>query len=498
MSRVGAAWRWLEDHPAKALLLCLGLVVVLRIPFLSMPLESDEGGYLMVARQWDGPGDSLYTDQWVDRPPVLFLFFKVVVWLGADPIVVRLVGVALALIGTTAAWFAGRTVNGPRGAVAAAVVSAAVGSMFAIDGYALTGEGIAGALVMVSAALILHARYAAQTLQVGLAAASISGVTAAMAILTKQNFLDAALFAVALLLTGARRTWRLAVAFAVGLAIPAAATVAWAIGDDGPGLSPLWVAMFRFRRRSLDVIADASSAAPIERLRILLVLFVVTGLAALVVQLVIAARRASGMRALRVALVVWLGYDVVSIGIGASWWTHYLLQLTSVLAIGAALATRVPRAELLARLPIVYATAASIVSAVVGVGLLATGHAKNANDETVAAFLREASDPDDSVVLAYGAPNVIEQSGLTTPYRYSWSLPMRARDPQLKEFVRVLSGPEAPTWLVEIGDFDWWGIDTGAFAAVRASDYRVVATVCGHDIYLRDGLTRSLPETPAC
>jgi hypothetical protein len=147
---------------------------------------------------------------------------------------------------------------------------------------------------------------------------------------------------------------------------------------------------------------------------------------------------------------------------------------------------------------VLWAVVASAASAIVGVALMVTGHAKNANDEVVGSFLRDASEPGDSVVMAYGAPSVIEQSGLSTPYRYSWSLPMRTRDPHLTRLVDTLTGPNAPTWLVEIGDFDWWGIDTPAFRSVRAQDYRVVASVCGHDVYLHDGLERDLPPIPSC
>jgi hypothetical protein len=100
--------------------------------------------------------------------------------------------------------------------------------------------------------------------------------------------------------------------------------------------------------------------------------------------------------------------------------------------------------------------------------------------------------------VAYGAPDLIWKARLHTPYRYSWSLPMRGRDPHLTLLVRVLQGPEAPTWIVEIGDFDWWGIDTTAFREIRQRDYHVAATVCGHDIYLRNGVTRDKPPVPTC
>jgi 4-amino-4-deoxy-L-arabinose transferase-like glycosyltransferase len=501
MRRRGAAetvWLWLEARPVRALACFLGLTVLLRVWFLNFPLESDEGGFLMVAAQWHGKGSALYTDQWVDRPPLLLLVFKLADILGGHPVVVRLLAIAFALMTTTAAWWAGRVINGRRGAVAAGLVAASVGSMFAIDGYALTGECIAGAFVMTSCALILHAKYAKVTPRIGIVLALGAGVAASAAFLTKQNFVDAALFAFALLVFKPHKTWRMMIAYAVGVAIPVLITGAWAVSNQGPGLYKLWVALFRFRQRSLNVIEDATLAAPLERLKWLGVLFIVTGLFLLAWQLLLAARRVDGRHSLRIALVAMLVYDVVSILVGASWWSHYLLQLTAVLSMGAALATKrkAPRRQTHYAPVIVMTTA--VISTVIGIAMGISGNPKGGHDEIVGDFLRTASDPGDSVVLAYGAPSVIEVAGLSTPYRYSWSLPLRTRDPKLKDFVSVLRGPDAPTWLVEIGDFDWWGLDTPDFDAVRADRYHVVATVCGHDIYLRNDLHRSLPSEPAC
>ena len=165
---------------------------------------------------------------------------------------------------------------------------------------------------------------------------------------------------------------------------------------------------------------------------------------------------------------------------------------------GAALATR--RRVSVARVHVAptLAAALSVLAALVGLTMAAFDWAPGYDDVAVSAYLKDASAPRDTVVLAYGAPNIIWQSGLTTPYRYSWALPVRARDPHLNVMVTTLTGSNAPTWLVEIGTFSWGGLDTHAFQRVRATDYHRVATVCGHAIYLHDGLQRRLPPVPAC
>jgi 4-amino-4-deoxy-L-arabinose transferase-like glycosyltransferase len=496
--RLVALWTWLDRHPRRALAICLITAAAMRLPFVDAPLGDDEGGFLMVAGQWHGRGDALYTNQWVDRPPLLLLVFKLAYLLGASFPVVRLVGLVLGSVLIVAAWYAGAAIGGARGAVAAAAVATCISPLYLLSGFQLTGELIAGSFVMVSCALVLQAMYGGRSTRHAVLLAFFAGIFASFAFLTKQNFIDAGVFAAVLLCVESYRAWRLLVSGLAGLILPLLVTVLWANSADGPGLSRLWVAIFKFRKHSLRIIEHGSLAAPLERLKWMVVLFVATGMLFLVCQLVVAVRKSENSYGLRIALVVMLLYAVLSIGAGASYWSHYLLQLVPVLAMGAALATRRTRRWLGGYAVVTYCLLASVLTALFGIETLASGHEGDRPHEIMADYLREGSEPGDSVMLAYGSPSVIEMSGLSTPYMYSWSLPIRARDPHLTSFVNTLDGRNAPTWLVEVGDFDWWGLDTTPFKIARADRYRVVATVCGHDFYLHDGLTRTLPPTPAC
>ena len=83
------------------------------------------------------------------------------------------------------------------------------------------------------------------------------------------------------------------------------------------------------------------------------------------------------------------------------------------------------------------------------------------------------------------------ESGLVSPYPYLWSLPTRVRDPRLELLTRTLSGPRAPTWVVEWNDFDSWGLDRHhRLAAVVRRRYHRVASLCGHEVYLLDSRRR--------
>jgi hypothetical protein len=55
----------------------VALVALVRGTYVLRPLQRDEGGYLLTARQWHTGGEFLYGDYFVDRPPLLMLIFKV-------------------------------------------------------------------------------------------------------------------------------------------------------------------------------------------------------------------------------------------------------------------------------------------------------------------------------------------------------------------------------------------------------------------------------------
>jgi hypothetical protein len=493
-----SAWSWLERHPVKGLVGALVMSALLRAPFLGRPLSFDEGGFLMVARQWDGAGSALYGDQWVDRPPLLLLIFKAADWLGGSAVTLRLFALVFAAVMIVSAWWAGKVINGPKGAVAAAFVAAMVGANVSLDGVGLTGETMAGAFVMLSCALTLQARYDAKTPQTGVLLALFAGVVAALACLVKQSFIDAGVFALVLLGLKLHKTWRLLVAGTIGVAIPLFVTTVWARSDEGPGLVRLWTAVVRFRQRAYAVVEDTTSTAPVEHPDLLLLLFVVAGMAFLGAQMLVAVLSVHARRSLRVAVVVMLAYGVAGVLLGGSWWRHYLLQLVPVLALGTAIATQRSAQRFRSHAATTYAVAASVVTAIVAAATHLNVTSGDLSDEAVADYLKAASEPTDSVIVAYGSPSIIQRSGLTTPYRYSWSLPIRGRDPHLTQLVATLEGPQAPTWLIEMGSFDWWQLDTPDFQEVRRARYHWVADVCGHNVYLRNDLPRDLPPSPVC
>jgi hypothetical protein len=500
VAAVGRIWTRLERHPGRSLLVAMLFAMVLRLPFVGWPLGADEGGFLLVARQWDGDGPLLYDDQWVDRPPLLIMVFKLGSVLGG-PVGLRLLSLGFAALTIVGAWWAGRLINGAQGAVVAALVAAALGSNFLFDGFELVGEGIAGAFVMLSSAAVLSAT-SRQRDRRSLLLALAAGLLAAFAVLTKQNFFDAAAFAAAIFVLRLRETWVACLAWVAGLAIPILGAIGWAAGI-GPGVGPFVRAMFGFREQAATTIAAHLGLHEIQRMNWMLVLFIVSGMIWLVCQIVVRCIRCDPSRRLSIALLVMLAYGLFSIVAGMGWWSHYLLELVPVLAMSSALVSapwvKHQRRIWSARVATVGVLASALVTTGIGAVGASAAQGGGGHDIAVSQWLREASHPSDTVVLAFGAPNVIEMSGLATPYRYSWSLQVHLMDPHLDALVEVLNGPRAPTWLVRIASpLEMSGLDNPRFKSARSAHYRLIETVCGHPVYLHRGLVRLIPAKPDC
>ncbi len=483
-------WGWV------ALAVCLALA--LRLPFIADPLEPDEAGYLLVAQQWDLHDKTLYGDFWVDRPPLLLTFFKVAGLLGGHG--VRILGCVLVVLLVSAAALAGRAIAGPSAARWTALIAACLGSSFAIGAHEVDGELVAAPLVMSSCAATLWAVYMPGGLGRRVALATLAGAAGASAVLVKQNFLDALVFAAVLLVwltlrPRAARRPLIAVLLGglTGVLMVITAVVAWAT-LLGPGAGSLFYAMYGFRFTAAEAIASGDQAMPELRLILLLAMAAASGLLAVILWACKSA--AASVRrgdALSWAFIALLATGTAGVAAGGSYWLHYLIQLVPAAALGAALCVRAgarPRGlRVITRLSVVSAVLATVIGVTVG----AASGQPEASVVSIGRWLRSSSVEADTALVTYGHPNVLLEAGLTSPYRYLWSLPTRVRDPHLQQLTHTVTGREAPTWIVEWDDFNAWEVDdSDRFRAAVHDKYHLAAAVCGHDVYLLDGRPRTL------
>ncbi|HEY0952485.1 MAG TPA: hypothetical protein VGD85_19980, partial [Nocardioides sp.] len=234
-------------------------------------------------------------------------------------------------------------------------------------------------------------------------------------------------------------------------------------GAAALGTSPrgLWDAVFVFRFEASAVISSSASPATSERMDRLTSVFLTSGAAALLVVLlvVVLIDRSSLLIWPAVALVAW---ELMGVALGGSYWWHYLTGLVPGLVLLAALAGRLRRRWLAAAV-LAYVLVVNPLTLVQWTQL--PDHASS--EEQAAAYLRAHAAPTDGVVVAFGHAEIVAGSGLSSPYPYLWSLPVRVRDPRLQQLEDVLAGPSAPRWVVVDGDsLASWGLD-----ARQAQDY---------------------------
>ncbi len=484
--------------------LAVGLAVLLRLPFLHSLAFPDEAGLLLVARNRHEGGGNLYGTLFVDRPPLLVIFWQVANRFGGIE-AARLMGlVAVAVVVVAAGWI-GHTLAGRRGTTWAALVAAVLVANPMIGTTEINAELLGAPLTLVSIGCLLAAtrppvgpplRWRRTSLVIA------SGTAGAGAMLVKQNLMDALVFGAALALTAAlagRWPWaRARRVLALGLAgalLPVVATGLWAV-TDGPGLVQLWDTLYAFRFDASHAIGAVPSPANDARRLSLGWLAVVSGMA-----VVVAVGGATLWRPLRgrdplvvasVAMVVW---EIVGIVGGGSYWSHYLVGLVpGIVLVVAVTATRDRWTRQLGASALAFTVTSALLATGLQAGTARTRDARPDRTEVVGTWLRDAARPGDTGTVLYGNADLLLTAHLTPGTDQLWSLPSRTLDPRSIELNRQLNGPVPPTWVIGWFPLDTWGLDPEhRVLATLSLRYRVVSTICGVPIYLHRGQHRILP-----
>ncbi len=460
------------------------------VPFIAGPLSPDEGGFLLVASQWR-PGPSLYGHYWVDRPPLLVGLFDLAGHLGGA-VGLRLIGIAAVLCSVVLASLLAGSVAGLR-AVTPTVVAAVFLSTPLFGTTQVDGELLAVPFVLAGALALTRAWQASGSRAV--AWAGVAGLAGMAAALVKQNVIDVFVVAAVLVLaTGRALGLRRVVGLTGGVAAGALAALAGALvvaAARGTEPSGLWDALVVFRAHAATVIQTSASDSTSARFAIVLESALLSGAPVLVAVLALRLRgpsRPGAFPDLRAPAVVLLVWEMTAVAAGGSYWLHYLIGLVPGMVLLAVAATQRHPRLLRSTTAALAVTAVSCVAAVAVSALTLPAHT---DDVAVAAYLRSHGSRRDTVVVGFGHPDIVYDSGLRSPYEQLWSLPVRVRDSSLTGLTRVLRGRRAPTWVVVSGtSLATWGVD--ADTAQRALDgrYRPVTTV-GPYVVWRSG------DTPA-
>jgi len=496
----------LARTPFGIVALAIGLAIGLRAPFLRLLPFPDEAGLLIVASNWHEGGKNLYGTLFVDRPPLLLLFYQLANALGGIE-AARLLGLLAAAVLVAAAGWAGYSIAGRRGTAWGALVAAALIANPAIGTSEINAELVGAPLTMLSCALLLAGVRAPLGPRLRSLFVFAAGTSGAAALLVKQNLLDAVVFGVVLALAaGLSGVWPWSLARMVlllgflGAVLPLGITIVWA-ATEGPGLGSLWYALVQFRVDASGVVASHPSPADQGRMLALGLLAFSSGLVLLVVvagtTLWRPLRRRDPLVVATTAMVLW---EIVGIVGGGSYWPHYLVGLVpgAVLLVGniAAGPAIARRAGVVA---LGFALASSVVSTGIGAGAAARAPYVPDPSVALATWLRAAHAAGDSGVVLYGNANLLLDAGLRPGSQQLWSLPERTIDPRLDQLNADLNGPTAPTWVIQVMPLDTWGLDPEhRVMATLSLSYRQVADVCGFPVYLHRGVHRALPASPRC
>jgi hypothetical protein len=469
----------------------VAVVLLARLLEFRSGASPDEGGFLAVAAQWHS-GTSLYGNYWVDRPPGLITIFHLADMLGGL-IALRVIGALAAGAAVVILASCSRRVFGRRAAAWSAVVVAALLITPLYGAVDVNGELLSLPFIALGFRFAIESVYTSER-SLARVYAMLTGVAAVTALMIKQNMADVLIFAAVFWIgsawtrrgtrPGRRAFAEQVVLAAIGSAIMYALVMLWAMAH---GTSPLGVydATYPFRVKAAHVIATSTGHSASTRLHYLSLAFLASG-----VPLLLFAFLILGVRRSRALPVVWsliavLAYSTVSILAGGSYWLHYLLESVPAVALAAG------ATSLVAPRLIRWATALIAVSALVGAGIV-TVHPTPTIGTTVGRAVGKVARPGDTMVMAFGDPDALRSSGLTSPYPYIWALPARVLDPDMALMRSILAGPGAPTWLVVRNDETQGRLDRYGVSPLMQR-YRQVAVVCGRDIYLLDGVERRTP-----
>ena len=439
----------------------------LRLPGISLPMMSDEGGYAYEAILL-GQGDVPYRDAYDQKPPVVYFLYR---------LAFRVFGFGergprlLALLFAWATMVLLFSLSPPEWPIAARLAAPAAYAAMSAEpigdmGFAAVPEAFLGLFLAASARFLIASWHSASRGRW----LFLSGAAAALAVMTKQTAAwPAAVFFLLALWerrtreAGPARRVREAACFILGAAAAAAPFLIffWNRG----ALPELWDQAFR---RNLDYSAVMLSpgAVPLQvdwLRRVVLPLFMARDWPVWVLALagLLAPRPTNDRR--EILYTAWLAAAVVATATGFYFFPHYFLQLHPTLALAAAMGVRrlsVHRPGLAAAAVFSLALYPGAVHARAflfdppELAAKRLMHPNPLNEARRAAeFIRHRSRPEDRIYVFGSEPQIFVGAGrrAATRHMYVFPLTLFPRDPALIDRELADLARERPRFLVYVG-----------------------------------------------
>ncbi len=473
----GSMFRWI--------LLCSALCVGLRLPFINVPLNIDEGGDSFVAQSWGTTQGSMYGGSWLDRPPLLVVLYKLGV-VGGD-LGVRLLGMGAAILLVAGTMLIAHNISGLRAARITGVIAAIMSSSVVLGAVFTSNEILATVPVTYSILALLYARESQRARHW----LFLAGFLASCALLIKQSFADVLVAGAVFLFVSWTTRDRSRFTFAwipwwiAGVVTPLIATLAW-FHFYSVGIRQFLYAVAGFR---IDSLADQATNAPSASY-----MFVHLGLPILIASgcLIplpwaiswLLKRRTDPQVSL--TLAVWLVVGALGIAGGGNYFPHYFIQPLAALTVLSGCAIAASKRRYLGAVTAASFLVLAIGNIVVGTTLVKMDPPQQ-RTLAVAKYLRGNAHSNDSLYVMYARANLLYYADMKSPYPYAWSMMVRAVPNAERDLRAVLQSPyDRPTWIVEWQGPTSLGMDvSGETRQLLQENYVQVDQICGKAILIR-------------
>jgi hypothetical protein len=457
-----------------------GLVgVLLRLHFLSVPLNTDEGGFAAIARLWR-QGYEIYGDvAWVDRPQGLLVLFRLAGLSGSSE-ALRVMAIVAAVVTLVAVAAAAWAVAGRGPAVAAASLYAVLSPAPHLEGFTANGELLSGAFAAAGVACALW-----WTIRRDWWLLAAAALLAGSAPLVKQSAIDGIVVVGAAALLIADRRWRNVAIAVVAGAIPGLIAVVHAATATA-GLSDWWYAIVGYRSETESVVSGDIGS----RFRLLVdsVPPAFQDLLPILVLALLGLRRGRPGPAL---LAIWLAAGIVGFLGGGLYHPHYWIQLVPVLSVLAGiglvrllhLPLAVKLAFALTLVPVVaYSAEVYSTTSPTRISALTSDDSRLATAPAVGRLLASETRPGEPVYVIWANAAVYWYANRPPAFRYLWYLNVQRIPGATEDVTAILTGPSPPRVVAVYQDPD--GIDkTGAVSRTLAERYTLVRRIGDVPVY---------------
>jgi 4-amino-4-deoxy-L-arabinose transferase-like glycosyltransferase len=504
-----------------ALIAILLLGVLVRMPFLHVPLITDEGGYAYTTH-YGLSGKTLYRILWFDRTQGILWVYRVIFdTLGRSVVAIRLFAALYNAGSALIVYGIGRRLGGKRTGLLAAFFFGIFSVMPHVQGFTANAELFMTLPALASLALLLPVERMQLHADAPLFARHnsaiarrilLSGVCAGIAVIIKPAEVAAIIVAALLLLGTVRRqraAWRKGarplIVFGVGASIGVLPAALDGFARDGRAYLRQ---VLLYRGTSESII----SVHAIGRLGHSLWNSLVVGgdMLPLVILTLLALtvyRRTLPPDATRLA-PIWFGASLFGIALGGNWFTHYFFQLLPPLAIYAALAVRAAVLEGAARrwrqrFITVVSLSVMLTAAYAGHYFVAQpaqiswdlyhDRAYQAQGPLVA-YIKANTHPSDRIYVAFEGPELYYLSERQSIFPVVWRQPVLTDPETFDRLLATLDTPAGPEYIIDL-DAPRFQHAHERLRPILERRYELVAIIQGVQVYHRIPSTWNMPWT---